>query len=126
VEVCRHGRTEFPALVSYQRLVECLPAALVPWAAYLRARLSVTHGIAFIDSLLWPVCHNRRLRSLRVLAGVAPRARNSLDWFHGFKLHFVINEQGALLTFRLTPGNVDDRVPVPDLAATLWGKLFGD
>ena len=41
-------------------------------------------------------------------------------------MHFIINEQGELLAFRLTPGNVDDRTPVPDLAAGLWGKLFGD
>ena len=49
-----------------------------------------------------------------------------MGWFYGFKLHFVINEEGALLAARFTPGHVDDRVPVPDLAAGLWGKLFGD
>ena len=26
----------------------------------------------------------------------------------------------------LTPGNVDDRRPVPHVARALWGKLFGD
>jgi hypothetical protein len=125
-EVCRHWRTEFPPLVSYQRLIECLPAILVPLAAYLQTRLATTHGVAFIDSLPLPVCHNRRIHSHRVFAGVAQRARRSLDWFYGLKLHFVINEQGELLAFRLTPGNVDDRTPVPGLAAALWGKLFGD
>jgi IS5 family transposase len=125
-EVCRHWRTEFPHLVSYQRLIECLPSVLVPLAAYLQTRLSVTHGLAFIDSLPLPVCHNRRIGSHRVFAGVAQRARSSMDWFYGLKLHFIINEQGELLAFRLTPGNVDDRTPVPDLAAGLWGKLFGD
>ena len=125
-EVCRYWRTEFPHLVSYQRLVECLPAVLVPLAAYLQTRLATTHGIAFIDSLPLPVCHNRRIHSHRVFAGVAQRARSSVDWFYGLKLHFIINEQGELLAFRFTPGNVDDRTPVPDLAANLWGKLFGD
>jgi Transposase DDE domain len=125
-EVWCHWRTEFPALVSYQRLIECLPAVLVPLAAYLQTRLGVTHGIAFIDSLPLPVCHHRRLHSHRVFAGVAQRARSSLDWFYGMKRHFVINEQGELLAFRVTPGHVDDRTPVPDLAEGLWGKLFGD
>jgi len=125
-QVCRHWKTDFPALVSYQRLIECLPSVLVALAAYLRLRLGVTHGIAFIDSLPLPVCHNRRIHSHRVFAGVAQRARSSLDWFYGLKLPFVINEQGELLAFRLTPGNVDDRVPVPALATDLWGKLFGD
>jgi IS5 family transposase len=125
-EVCRHWRAEFPQLVSYQRLIECLPAVLVPLAAYLQTRLAATHGLAFIDSLPLPVCHNRRIHSHRVFAGVAQRGRSSLDWFYGLKLHFVINEQGELLAFRITPGNVDDRTPVPDLVEGLWGKLFGD
>ena len=49
-----------------------------------------------------------------------------MGWFYGFKLHLVVNELGELLACTLTPGNVDDRVPVPHLAKTLFGKLFGD
>jgi DDE family transposase len=41
-------------------------------------------------------------------------------------LHLVVNDQGELLAFHLTPGNVDDRQPVPKLAKELFGKLFGD
>jgi hypothetical protein len=47
-------------------------------------------------------------------------------WHFGFKLHLVINERGELLAFTLTPANVDDRKPVPDLTQDLLGKLFGD
>jgi hypothetical protein len=125
-EVCRSWRAEFPHLVSYQRLIECLPAVLVPLSAYLQTRLGHTRGIAFIDSLPLPVCHNRRIYSHQVFDGFAQRGKSSMGWFYGFKLHFVINDEGALLAVRLTPGNVDDRVPVPSLAAGLWGKLFGD
>jgi Transposase DDE domain len=125
-EVCRHWRAEFPDLVSYQRLIECLPAVLVPLAAYLRTRLERTRGIAFIDSLPLPVCHNRRIYSHPVFAGSAQRGKSSMGWFYGFKLHFVINDEGALLAVRFTPGNVDDRVPVPGLTEGLWGTLFGD
>jgi len=46
--------------------------------------------------------------------------------FYGFKLHLAINDCGELLDCFLTPGNVDDRVPVPQMVKTLWGKLFGD
>jgi hypothetical protein len=125
-EVYRHWRAEFPNLVSYQRFIECLPSVLVPLAAYLETRLGTTHGIAFIDSLPLPVCHNRRIYNHQVFAGMAQRGKSSVDWFYGFKLHFVINDEGALLAVRFTPGNVDDRTPVPDLAEGLWGKLFGD
>lgn len=49
-----------------------------------------------------------------------------MDWFFGFKLHLVINDRGELLSLRLTPGNCDDRRPVPGLVKELFGKLFGD
>ena len=38
----------------------------------------------------------------------------------------IINDQGELLAFQLTPANTDDRQPVPDLTQHLFGKLFGD
>lgn len=33
---------------------------------------------------------------------------------------------GELLNIALTPGNVDDRTPVPELVKALFGKLFAD
>ena len=44
----------------------------------------------------------------------------------GFKLHLVVNDCGATLSWCLTTGNVDDRHPVPKLVRHLVGKLFGD
>lgn len=41
-------------------------------------------------------------------------------------MHLVVNDQGELLSFFLSPGNLDDRKPVPTLVKRLWGKLFGD
>ncbi len=49
-----------------------------------------------------------------------------MDWFFGFKLHLVVNEQGELLNVVLTPGNTDDRRPVPKLLQHLFGKVFSD
>ena len=125
-EVCPHWRAEFPHLVSYQRLIEYLPAVLVPVAAYLETRLGRTRGIAFVDSLPLAVCHNRRIYSHQGFADLAQRGKSSMGWFYGFKLHLVINDQGDWLALRLTAGNVDDRTPVPSLAEGLWGKRFGD
>ena len=47
-------------------------------------------------------------------------------WHYGFKLHLIINDQGELLAFKVTPGNVDEGKPVPDLTQDLIGKLFGE
>jgi hypothetical protein len=38
----------------------------------------------------------------------------------------VINDQGELLAVKLTPGNVDDRIPVAEMTKDIAGKLFGD
>jgi transposase len=125
-EVCQHLRDEFPHLVSYNRFVELMPEALIPLCYYLQTRKGQSVGVAFIDSLPLAVCHNRRIPSHKVFAGLAARGKSSVDWFYGFKLHLIVNDQGELLAFHLTAGNVDDRKPVARLARGLYGKLFGD
>ncbi len=72
------------------------------------------------------VCHNRRIHSHQVFKQIARRGKTSVGWFYGFKLHLVVNDCGELLAFQITPGNVDDRKPVPRLVKGLTGKLCGD
>ena len=119
-------RREFPRLVSYERFVQRMSSALIPLCAYLRRCYGRCTGIGFIDSTPLVVCHNRRIHQHRVFRDVAARGKSSVDWFYGFKLHLVVNDRGELLACRLTPGNTDDRTPVPRLVERLWGKLFGD
>ncbi len=38
----------------------------------------------------------------------------------------MVNDRGELLGLQLTPGNIDDRKPVPALARRLYVTLFGD
>lgn len=124
--VLKHLAWAFPRLVSYNRFVELMPSALVPLCGYLQSRKGRCSGISFVDSTSLRVCHNRRIHSHKVFAGCARRGRTSVDWFFGFKLHLVVNDRGELLSLRLTPGNTDDRRPVPELVKGLFGKLFGD
>jgi hypothetical protein len=125
-QVMKHYAGAFPRLVSYQRFVELMPSALVPLCGYLQTRKGRCSGISFIDSTSLKVCHNRRIHSHKVFEGCARRGKTSVDWFFGFKLHLVINDRGELLSLRLTPGNTDDRRPVPELVKGLFGKLVGD
>lgn len=119
-------RAEFPALVSYNRFVELMKGTVVPLSVYLENCKGSCSGIAFVDSTSLAVCHNRRINGHRVFAGVASRGQTSVGWFYGFKLHLAINHLGEILGIRLTPGNVDDRQPVPQMVKRIWGKLFGD
>ena len=119
-----HG--EFPRAVSYQRFVELMPRVLIPLLVYVQSCAGSCTGISFVDSTPLQVCHNRRISRHKVFDGLATRGKTSMGWFYGFKLHLVVNDRGELLTFRLTPANVNDRQPVPRMACVLWGKLFGD
>jgi hypothetical protein len=125
--VLKHLRSEFPNLVSYSRFVEFIPSALIPLSVFLRsACFGNCSGISFIDSTALDVCNNRRIAQHRVFEGLAERGKTSTGWFFGFKLHLVVNDRGEILNVMLTPGNVDDRKPVPDLVRNLFGKLVGD
>ena len=124
--VCKHLRSEFPKLVSYERFVILMPSVLGPLSAYLKSLYGRCHGISFIDSTAVMVCDNHRIHNHKVFAGLAQRGKGSMGWFYGFKLHLLVNDDGELLACQITSGNVDDREPVPAFAKRLFGKLIAD
>ena len=124
--VLMHRWAEFPAPVSYNRFVELTPSVLVPLPAYLQQRQGNCTGLSFVDATAIKVCNNKRIPRHKVFAGIAARGKTSMGWFYGFKLHRSVNDRGEIPACQLTPGNVDDRKPVPNLAKTWFGKLCGD
>ena len=125
--VCVHLQPEFPGLVSYSRFVRLMKRAGIPLFVYLKACcMGQCTGISFVDATSLAVCHNRRIERHRVFKGLAARGKTSMGWFYGFKLHVIVNEHGDLLDFCLTPGNIDDRKPLPDLLKRIVGQVFGD
>lgn len=116
----------FPKLVSYQRFVSLIKSVIVPLCFFLQTLTGEKTGIYFIDSMIIKACHIKREKQHRVFKNIAKKAKSTIGWFYGFKLHLVINDKGELMAFKLTAGNVDDRKPVPDLVQKLIGKLFGD
>lgn len=124
--VCKYLRREFPNLVSYERFVILMPSVLGPLSAYLKSLYGSCSGISFIDSTALEVCDNHRIHQHKVFLGLAERGKGSMGWFYGLKLHLVINDRGEILACQITPGNVDDRKPVPALCKRLFGKLIAD
>jgi hypothetical protein len=108
------------------RFVEFMGSAMMPLCVYLKHCFGKCTGISFVDSTALDVCHNRRIKQHQVFQGIAARGKTSVDWFFGFKLHLVVNEYGELLNIQITPGNVDDRRPIPDLLKFMFGKVFAD
>jgi hypothetical protein len=123
----QHHRREFPLLPSYTRFVALIPRALVPLTAFMLALRGPCTGTTFVDSTILRVCHIKRASRNKVFAGLAKKAKSTMGWFFGFKLHLISNEQGSLLGFRLTRGNVDDRTPIKDgFFDGLFGRVFAD
>lgn len=121
--------TAFPHLVSYNRFVELKQNVAFPIAVFtqLQTKDKCT-GKSFIDSSSLTVCHPKRIHSHKVFKGIAQRGKTSVGWFYGFKIHFTINENGDLLNFFITAGNVADNnaTVLENIMKDLFGKIFGD
>ncbi len=127
--ICLYYKDCFPNLVSYNRFVELQQRVAVPMMLFLKTRcLGRSKGINFIDSTHIKVCHNRRIHHHKVFVSLAERGQCSIGWFYGFKLHLIINDEGEILSFYLTKGNVDDRniKLMTSMTQDIFGKLFGD
>lgn len=126
---CGDLKGAFCGNLSYNRFVELIPQALVPLTIFMNLCCkNKCSGYGFIDSTKLQVCHNLRINRNKVFSGIAARGKTSTGWFYGFKLHLIINEQGEIVSFMLTPGNVADNNAsiVTKLARKCFGKLWGD
>jgi hypothetical protein len=124
--VCKSLNKYFPNLVSYNRFVEISQTVAIELSAFLTSKFAPCTGISYIDSTKIAVCNNKRISRNKVFKDTASLGKSTMGWFFGFKLHLVVNDKGELVAVKVTPGNVDDRTPVPKMAAKIFGKLFGD
>lgn len=124
-----HLGSYFPTSVSYNRFVELMPRVLFQLMAFMRLfAFGRCSGISFVDSTMIPVCHNVRRYFNKVFDGFARSGKGTMGWCHGFKLHLLCNDTGDIITFCLTPANVDDRDERVWSVFTkvLYGKVFAD
>ena len=126
LHVSQHLRSEFPNLLSYNRFIALVPTVFAPLCAYLQSQKANFEGIGFVDSTPIIVCHSKRIYGHKVFKGIAEIGKSTKGWFYGFKLHLICNHRGELVSCQITPGNVDDRFPIPEMTKDLFGKLFGD
>lgn len=127
--ICGQMKEYFPRRLSYNRFVEVMPSILAPLTlCTIGRRLGKSSGVNFADSTTFEVCDPHRIHSNRVFKGLAERGKSSTGWFYGFKLHLSINDRGEILSFCITPGNMDDRDEkvIRHLTKEMWGKLFDD
>lgn len=127
--VQKHMQAEFPKTVSYNRFVELMQSVLMPMTIFAKTCcLGNCTGISFVDSTPIRVCSNKRIKRNKVFKSVASTGKSTMGWFHGFKLHIIINDKGEILSFAVTQANVDDREPLKNegFLQQVFGKLFAD
>lgn len=116
----------FPQLVHYARFVKLIKRAFPALICLFKSLEGKVTEYLFIDSTPMPVCHNLREKKHKVFKDVAAKGKTSTGWFYGMKLHFIINTNGEIVRLMITPGNVNDRVPVTDMVKGITAKLIGD
>ena len=127
--VQKHMKSDFPKTVSYNRFTELMQQSLMPMTLFLKTCcLGDCSGISFVDSTPIRVCKSKRIRNNKVFKGIATTGKSTMGWFHGFKLHIIINDKGEILNFTITQANVDDRTPLKkqSFLDKIFGKLFAD
>jgi len=127
--VQKHMKDDFPNTVSYNRFTELVGQNLMAMSLFLKTCcLGDCTGISFVDSTPVRVCKPKRINSNKVFKGIATTGKSTMGWFHGFKLHIVINDKGEILNFTITQANVDDRTPLKNerFLDKIFGKLYAD
>ena len=129
IYICQSMRRDFPDVVSYNRFNELQGRVFFKMMFFCKL-VAFGHctGVSYADSTMIPVCHNVRRYMNKVFKGIVKDGKGTMGWCHGFKLHLVCNDRGEIITFCLTPANVDDRdLGVwKVLSKELYGKLFAD
>lgn len=70
------------------------------------------------------VCHNRRIAGHRVFKGLAARGKTSEDWFLDSSYIWLLMSKANCDSVMLTPGNTENRKPVPQLLEEVFGKVW--
>lgn len=95
-----HLQSEFPKQLSYSRFISIEHKVFTPMMLFLNiVCFGKCTGISFVDSTKISVCHNKRIFNHKTFDGFAKRGKSTMGWFYGFKLHFVCNEKGEILSF---------------------------
>lgn len=112
----------------YDRFIQIIPSLFIPLIVMMHYLSGNKTGIYYVDSTYFAVCKNIRIGSHKTFAGLAERGHSSIDYFYGFKLHMIINDQSEIIAIKIAKGNVDDRKAFESMVISknLKGKCYGD
>lgn len=119
---------DFKNLVSYNRFLELKNKYTNVLYLFLKNISNKCNGINYIDSFSLEICNIKRRYSNKIFKNIANIGKTSVKWFFGFKLHTVINNNGDLIDFFISPGNIADNNEkiIKKITKNLNGYVFGD
>jgi hypothetical protein len=137
-----HLQKDFPEALSYSGFVQLEPRCFMPVMFFPNpVCFGRCTGITFADSAKTAVCNGKRIFNHEVFREMAKRGKSTTGRFYGFKPHFVRNDKGGILSFRLTPektltaetpkplqprqGNFSENfLPAADICRNRFSKCF--
>ena len=127
--ICREWRSLFPKVLSYNRFVERQKMVALKLSLFQQIHCAgKCTGFSIIDSTPIKMCHVKRSHRNKVFLGTAQKSKGTMGWYHGFKLHIIINDMGEIVEWKLTKSTTDDRIPLKESSFTkkIFGKLYAD
>ncbi len=122
-----YHKKDFPGLPVYENFLRAMNAlslvALLLLHGFMEFFKSITskEDPKLTDSTKLEVCKIKREFTHKVAKRIARKAKSSMGWFYGFKLHIICNGLMQILNFRITSGNTDDRKGLE----MIWDDIFG-
>ena len=116
----------FKNLVHYDSFIRLIKKSFPAFVYLLKSLYGKVTEYTFIDATPYSVCYGLREGRHKVFKGMAEKGKTSTGWLFGLKLHIIFNTQGEIVRMCITPGNINDRKPVPDLLEGITTKLIGD
>lgn len=121
----------FSGLPSYAQFNEGLNSTLPQLLLFLQVWMQVnrTHnpGVYYVDSTVMPICSNAHRYRVKIDLGLASSGKNIYGWFHGFKMHMIINYNMEIVSMKFTSGSTSDIKALDEkLTKGLIGFLIGD
>ena len=94
----RNHRNLFSYLVHYDRFTAVIKLAFPAVVCMLKSLEGKVTEYIFIDATPMAVCHNLPEKRHKVFKGLAKKGKTSTGWFFGFKLHFILNTFGEIVS----------------------------
>jgi len=121
----------FSPLPSYAQFNEGLngtfPYFILFFETWMQVNRKHDPGVYYVDSTTMPICSNAHRYRVKIDLGYARSGKNIYGWFHGFKMHIIINYNMEIVSMKFTSGSTNDAKALDKkLTKGLIGFLVGD